>query len=375
MPLRLVTGDTRIEDSAGARQWVESNAHADCVHRGDCAAFWLDIIEPDPDAIDWLADHFHFHPLTIEDLRSPNERGKLETYDSYLFLIAHSLSVGPPLAPPARVARQAPTSRRKLHAHHQHPHYSAPAESGPAPAPSDQICGIESHELHAYLGKSFLVTVHDTPMPPLDKVWGHATEHDSDGDPSSLQHGLDYVLYRLLDNTVDGYFTTLEATANQIDYLEDTVIDRPDRGLLEDVFTVKRNLVAIRRQATPMREALNELANPGNPFIHDKHQIFFRDVHNLLVAVYELADTQRDSTSGVLDAYLSSVNNNLSVIMKRMTIIATVFMPLSVIVGFGGMNFVKFIPYDNAVMFWGLMASLVVVPVIMLLWFYRSRWL
>ncbi|HUS14831.1 MAG TPA: CorA family divalent cation transporter, partial [Chloroflexia bacterium] len=190
-----------------------------------------------------------------------------------------------------------------------------------------------------------------------------------------LAHGPDYLLYQVLDDTVDSFFATLEATAEQIDFLEDTVIDRPDRGLLEDTFTVKRNLVTIRRMVTPMREALNSLSTPGGGFIRPANQIYFRDVHNLLVAVYEIADAQRDSTGGVLDAYLSSVNNTLSMVMKRMTIIATIFMPLSFLVGFGGMNFAGFIPFNDPVAFWLLMASLVIVPAGMLLWFYRSKWL
>ena len=163
-------------------------------------------------------------------------------------------------------------------------------------------------------------------------------------------------------------------TADQIDFLEDSVVERPDRQLLEDVFVIKRNLQTLRRQATPMREALNILSNPGTPFVQQANSLFLRDVHNLLVAVYESADSQRDSAGGVLDAYLSSVNNNLSMVMKRMTIIATIFMPISFIVGFGGMNFVTFIPYDNPIMFWALMASLVLTPAGMLTWFYRSRW-
>ena len=163
-------------------------------------------------------------------------------------------------------------------------------------------------------------------------------------------------------------------TADQIDFLEDSVVERPDRQLLEDVFVIKRNLMTIRRQATPMREALNVLSNPGTPFVQEANGLFLRDVHNLLVAVYESADSQRDSAGGVLDAYLSSVNNNLSLVMKRMTIIATIFMPISFIVGFGGMNFIGFIPYNSPIMFWGLMASLVLTPLGMLLWFYRSRW-
>ncbi len=379
MPIRLLTGDQKIEDEAAVRAWVEAQGHTDCSAQADCPPFWLDIIEPDPAAIDWLAEQFRFHPLTIEDLKSPNERGKLETYDSYLFLIVHAVDVekvapAPHGTNPAKAGLMAP--RRLPHPGHQHPGPPTTAMQKGAPEdPANPICEIDSHELHAYLSRNYLITVHDPKMQPAEKVWNHINARTPQGERHVLAHGVDFLLYRLLDNTADTYFAALEVTADQIDFLEDNVVERPDRRLLEDVFVIKRNLMTIRRQATPMREALNILSNPGTPFIQQENSLFLRDVHNLLVAVYESADSQRDSAGGVLDAYLSSVNNNLSVVMKRMTIIATVFMPLSFIVGFGGMNFTNFIPYNNPLLFWGLMASLVLVPIGMLIWFYRSRWI
>ena len=371
MPLRVLTTESKITDSAEARRWVEQNVARGCTKVHDHPLFWLDIIEPDPEAIDWLAGFFHFHPLTIEDLRSPNERGKIEIYEGYVFVIAHAVSIegsdqlSSPHHAPGQHAGHAgtPEPRRIL---------QATPRSDPA---GSLICDIESYELHAYLSRNYLITVRDPELKLVDKIWNEIDNHQDDEDPHPLEHGPDYLLYRILDDTADTYFEALEHTADQIDYLEDTVIDRPDRDLLNDVFVVKRNLVTIRRQATPVREGLNVLSNPGAPVVRPENQIYLRDVHNLMITVYELADTQRDSTGGVLDAYLSSVNNNLSTVMKRLTIISTIFLPISFIVGFGGMNFVNFIPYDNPIMFWGLVASLVIVPIVMLLWFYRSRWI
>ena len=369
MPMRVLTVDSKIEDSAEARQWVEAHVPPGCHRPGEGTHFWLDITEPDPTAIDWLAARFCFHPLTIEDLRSPNERGKLENYDDYLFLIAHSVFVEDLSAATKAggfMQRAAHDSGRRRPA--------ARPLAAPLGPQENPICEIDSHEIHAYLGKSYLITVHDPQMAPVDKTWKAIGTTAMPGNVHPLEHGPDYLLYRILDTTVDSFFITLETTANQIDWLEDTVIDRPDRSLLEAVFTVKRNLTTVRRLAVPMREATNSLSNADNPLVDAACQVYLRDVHNLLVAVAELADTQRDASSGVLDAYLSSVNNNLSLVMKRMTIIATIFMPISFIVGFGGMNFVTFIPYDSPVMFWGVMVALVVVPIIMYLWFRRNQW-
>jgi len=371
MPLRVLTTESKITDGAEARRWIEQNVPRGCTKIHDRPLFWLDIIEPDREAIDWLAGYFHFHPLTIEDLRSPNERGKIEIYDGYAFIIAHAVFIegsdmlgGPHHAPDQHAGHgDRPAPRR------------TPQVVSRSDPTDDLICNIDSYELHAYLSRNYLITVRDAGVKLVDKIWNEVDNHQDDEDPHPLERGPDYLLYRILDDTADTYFDALERTADQIDYLEDTVIDRPDRELLNDVFTVKRNLVTIRRQATPMRESLNTLSNPGNAFVHPENQIYLRDVHNLMTTVYELADTQRDSTGGVLDAYLSSVNNNLSTVMKRLTIISTIFLPISFIVGFGGMNFTRFIPYDDPIVFWGLMASLVIVPAVMLLWFYRSRWI
>jgi len=379
MALRLLTTEGKITDSDEARRWVEQHTSSGAGQGPDCATFWLDIIEPDTGAIDWLASHFRFHPLTIEDLRSPNERGKLEIYDNYLFLIIHSAHVeGLGNAQPREGGPSGHNPQRPHPADPLHPHWQPPARGSAdttAQHPMESgICALDSHELHAYLGKTYLITVHDPQMLPVEKVWKKIETQAAEGEIPTLQHGVDYVLYKILDSTADSFFDALETTAEQIDSLEDTVLGKPDPELLKDVFIVKRNLMTLRRVVTPMREAVGILGTPGSPFIHDENERYLRDVHNLLVAVYELADTQRDATSGVLDTYLSSVNNNLSVVVKRLTLFATIFMPLSFIVGFGGMNFVKFIPYDSPVAFWLVIAALIITPILMLIWFWRSRW-
>ena len=143
MPIRLLTSEQKIEDDAAARAWIESHTTAAGDSPADCPPFWLDIVEPDPAAIDWLAEQFRFHPLTIEDLRSPNERGKLETYDSYLFLIAHAVDVEnvPPVARgtnPGKAGRVEP--RHLRHLIHQHPHATAKPGQQIPKAGDNPIC-------------------------------------------------------------------------------------------------------------------------------------------------------------------------------------------------------------------------------------------
>ncbi|HUS16569.1 MAG TPA: CorA family divalent cation transporter, partial [Chloroflexia bacterium] len=195
MPLRLLTAEGKQEDGAAIRKWVAAHMPVGSAHHKDCPGFWLDIVEPDDAAISWLAEHFHFHPLTIEDLRSPNERGKIELYESYLFLIAHSVEVeGVRIDPHKRVGQ----GHDGRHTGHQHPQPNPPAAvTGKLPS-DNPVCEIRSHEVHAYLSQNYLITVHDDQMVPVEKVWSHIDDRSPEGDAHPLAHGPDYLLYQVL---------------------------------------------------------------------------------------------------------------------------------------------------------------------------------
>ncbi len=187
-------------------------------------------------------------------------------------------------------------------------------------------------------------------------------------------HGLDFLVYNILDDVVDSYFDALEAVEDEIDALEDQVVERPHRGILESIFMLKSNLMILRKQTTPMREAVNNLITHNYSFIHEDNLIYFRDVYSLLVAVYEIVDTERDNAVSVLDAYLSSVNNNLSVIMKRLTGISVLFLPITAITGFAGMN-LHSLPNEanwyNQIIY----LLLIIIPFGMYYWFRKNDWL
>jgi Mg2+ and Co2+ transporter CorA len=176
MPLRVLTTESKITDGAEARRWIEQNVPRGCTKVHDRPLFWLDIIEPDPAAIDWLASYFHFHPLTIEDLRSPNERGKIEIYDGYVFIIAHGVFVeaGDMLGGPHHAADQhaghagTPASRR------------GPQVTAKSAPPEDLICNVDSYELHSYLSRNYLITVRDAGLKLVDRIWNEVDKHQED---------------------------------------------------------------------------------------------------------------------------------------------------------------------------------------------------
>ncbi len=286
---------------------------------------WFDVDEPTEQDLDWLARTYRFHPLTIEDLRHFNQRAKVEAYDEastrgngaagYLFL---SLT----------------TTRREN------------AELHPL-------------EMEAFLGPDYLITVHREPIAAIQEVREHI----------GREVRADFLLYLLCDHMVDAYFPVLD----EIDVLEDQILEHATQETLHSIFTLKQQLVLLRKVTGPMRDVMNALAGTRYGLIDAHTALYFRDAYDHLTRIYDLIETSRDLLGNSLDAYLSTVSNRLAEVMKRLTLVATIFMPVSFLVGFGGMNF-KQLPFDNPAVFDMMMALIVLVPTAMLIWFWRSKW-
>ena len=156
---------------------------------------------------------------------------------------------------------------------------------------------------------------------------------------ATVQQGADHLLYKITDNLVAGYMPAVEKIDDAIDQIEDQVFDRPSPRTLERLFALKRVLLAMRRIVLPQREVLNKLARDDYQVIDPKDRIFFRDIYDHLVRLHDLNESLRDLVGGVLDTYLSVINNRMNEVMKTLTIITTLFMPLTFVTGFFGMNF------------------------------------
>ncbi len=287
---------------------------------------WMDVEGEPAAALEALAGPFDLHPVTVEDFVNRNQRPKIEEFDHYIFLVIHALR---------------------------------------------GIVGdeLETDELHVVLKPNCLLTVHDRPLDAVKRVFDRSL-----ADPRSHLNGASFLLYLLSDAVVDAYFPVLDALGDEIDSLEDAVVEAPARARMRRIFEVKRVVVQLRKIVSPQREVYNALSRRDYPHIDSRTAVYFRDVHDHLVRAFEVIDSYRDLVANTLDAYLAATSNRLGQVMKHLTVIATIFMPLSFLTGVFGMNFTG-IPFERLWLLWAVLAVMVGLPVTMLLLFARRGWL
>jgi magnesium transporter len=289
--------------------------------------FWLDLKDPSDDDLNALQEIFGFHPLTIEDTREFGQRPKLESYGEYVFVVF----------------------------------YGARAEG-------DRV-GLT--ELHLFLSGSYVISIRRELCTELEAV--HATLEKAGA------RGEQFILYKVFDALTDSFFPVLSGMDEQIDTIENEIIEQPTDQQLQTIFQLKRDLVAMRRVVTPQRDlfarAIDDItALPGlEPSAHD----YFRDVYDHLIRISEQIDSYRDLLTSAMDVYLSTVSNRLNQVMKQLTIIATIFLPLSFVTGFFGQNFawlVQHIDTLGAFLAYGV-GGVVVALVLLVGWFRRAGYL
>lgn len=311
--------DGRIETAADIATLAE-------VLRDPGAVLWVDAEGEAAEVLETLATQFELHPVTLEDFIHMNQRPKIEEFDQYVFLVIHAL--------------------RGVRGNE-----------------------LETDELHVALKHNCLLTVHDRPLDAVKRVFDRCAT-----DPRPLQNGTSFLLYLLGDAVVDGYFPVLDALGDEIDSLEDAVVQAPARARMQRIFEVKRVAVQLRKIVSPQREVFNALSRRDYPYIDPRTAVYFRDVHDHLVRAFEIIDSYRDLVANTLEAYLATISNRLGQVMKQLTVIATIFMPLSFLTGFFGMNFTR-IPYDRPWLLGSVLAMMMILPAAMLFFFARSGWL
>lgn len=285
---------------------------------------WIRCLTPTDADLAWLQDTFVLHPLTIEDCRHRNQRPKCEPYDGYVFMVLFTLSL---------------------------------AEES-----------IETTEIHCFLLQQCLITVEDHDSPPMATVWQRA--HAA---PGPLERGADFMYYTVADAVVDTYFALLETLEEGIDAIEERIFS-PQPGMIQELIFNRRNaLIAIRRAVGPMRDVFNSLLNRHLPVIHESHLLYFRDLYDHTVRVYEILEMERERLSNAIEVHLSHISNALNQVMKRLTAIATIFMPLTFLTGVFGMNF-ELLPFRSPVALGVALGSMVLIPAAMWLWMRRARW-
>jgi magnesium transporter len=286
----------------------------------------------DTDRIKEVAETFEVHSLALEDIVNVHQRPKVEIYDEHLFV----------------VARLASYERR-----------------------------LGTRQMSVYLGDKFVLTFHERPEEVFDLV----RDRIRNGRGRIRKAGPDYLAYALLDVVVDHYFPVLEQLGEELAELELAVVDYPVPDTLSRIHKAKRDLLGLRRTVWPLREAVSKLLLPDTPVIRKETRLYVRDVWDHVFQLMDLVENFREIGTGLMDVYLSSVSNRTNEIMKILTMIATIFIPLSFVAGVYGMNFdtsASPLNMPELKSYWGYPAVLLVMvgaAAAFLLFFRKKGWL
>lgn len=295
---------------------------------------WMDLQQEDVDRFrPLLLDTFGFHPLAVDDALEERHVPKVDAWEGYIYLVLHAIQ------------------------------FTLEADKP-----------LSTLELDIFVGKNYLVSYTSKPIAAIDRVWD-ACQRDERG----LARGVERLLYEISDELVTETMPVIESIDDTIDLIEDEIFENPGPYLLEKIFTYKRALLHLRRILTPQREVINKLARGDYAVLNPDSRIYFRDVYDHLVRLYDITEGLRDLIGGALDTYLSVVSNRMNEVMKTLTIITTLFMPLAFLTGFFGTNFfqpaVDLSAWTGKLAFYLVLASMVFIPGLMYLWMRRRAWM
>jgi magnesium transporter len=256
---------------------------------------WVDVSGlGSEDVLQRIAKVFGLHPILIEDVVNVPQRPKVDEYEEQLLIIAQMVM------------------------------------------PKPNYAGFWVEQVSLILGKHYLLTVQEeSERDCFDRVRDRIRSDKG----IIRKQGADYLAYTLLDAIIDGFFPVLEAYGERIDELEDEVVTNPSKSTLEKIYRLRRELLALRRCIWPQRDAINTLIRDGSFLVSDGVKIYLRDCYDHTVQVMDMVETYRELSSGLMDVYLSSVSNKMNEVMKLLTVISSIFIPLTFIAGVYGMNF------------------------------------
>ncbi|MFH1393325.1 MAG: magnesium/cobalt transporter CorA [Candidatus Micrarchaeota archaeon] len=326
----------RITDYSGKRLTEVPFGQLD-----ECSAFlnnpksvtWIDVVGlKNTEMLERIGKCFGLHPLVMEDIIHTRQRPKLEDYDKYLYMVVRMLFQD---------------SNKK---------------------------SVRSEQISIILGKSYVISFQEREGDVFSKVREYIRK-----DKGRLRRmGADFLAYSLLDAVVDNYFLILEAFGEKVEFVEESLIRMPDPKVLHSIRKLKKEILVLRRSVWPLREvvlALERESRSSKPLVGTETAIYLRDVYDHAVQVVDNVETYRDSMSGMFDIYLSSVSNRMNEIMKVLTIIGTIFIPLTFITGIYGMNFDYMPELEHPFGYFGTVGLMILVAGIMLLFFRRKKWL
>lgn len=290
---------------------------------------WVDIEDATTEDGQLLSEVFQFHPLAAADCVSKNiHPPKIDEFEDHLFIIVHGIN------------------------------YHIESDV------------VETTELGLFLGKSYVVTSHDVPMRSVASVSGRVR---SDGRP--MRRGADFLAHDLMNALVDNIMPSIDELTERLADIEAEVIHDPRKETPAGIMQLKRSILALERVMSPQRELMNSLSRGDYPLIGDRAQLYYRNIYDHLVRIEMLTQGLRDLSDSVLSTYLSSVSNRMNEVMKVLSIVATIFLPLMLIAGIYGMNFENMPelrwPWGYFAVL-GLMGGAIVMAV---WWFWARRWI
>lgn len=289
---------------------------------------WVDIENPDKKEMDILRDVFNFHPLAVEDCEHKLQRPKVDNYKDYYFVVLNEFTGGDI---------------------NKHFTYS---------------------QLYIFLGNNYIVTLHWNAL----KVIGDTMERIING-PYIFDRGIDFILYNLFDTLVDDYFPLADSIGDKIDKIEENILMNPGKQVQNDILVLKRNILKLRKVLSPQREVLNILLRHDFPLIKEENRLYYMDVYDHMLRIYDLLDTYMDLLTSTMDLYMSQISNRMNEVMKVLTMITTIMMPLSLIAGIYGMNF-KFMPeLETRYGYFAILGLMALIAGLEILYFKKKKWL
>jgi len=289
---------------------------------------WIDVVGlHQSELIEEIGKMFKLHPLVLEDIVHTSQRPKLEEFDDYIFLVLRMFYF--------------------------------------------QDKNIIDEQVSLILGENYVITFQEQPGDIFDPI----RERIRSRKFRITKSKSDYLAYSLIDAIVDNYFVILEELGDRVELIEEDLLLTPSQDTLQEIHSLKRKMVSLRRSVWPLREVVNNLDRTESPLIKKTTKIFVRDVYDHTIQVIDTIENYRDILTGMLDIYLSSLSNRMNEVMKILTIIATIFIPLTFIAGVYGMNF-DYMP--ELKWHWGYFAVwlvMIVIAIIMLFYFRKKKWL
>lgn len=283
----------------------------------------------DVSLIEQIAKRYHLHPLTVEDILNVGQRSKLEEFEGYFFLTLKLLS----------------------------------------PRADSRMFSIE--EINIVFGKNFVLSFQEHESTIFNNI---ETRLRSDSTQRLRQHGSDYLVYRLIDTVIDQCFVVMEAIGEQIGIIEGRIISSPTQKISRTLYRLRRQMLILRKTIWPMREVISHLLQSEAKIFSSFTRVYLRDVYDHTAQAIDSVETFRDMLSSMLDMYLSSLTNRMNETIKTLTIIATIFIPITFVASFYGMNFQYMPELHWRIAYPSVVIIMAAVVVAMIFYFYKKKW-